>query len=159
MTDESDTATNPAATIDKWLAEAAAQQALRAKLLAPNKTALFDALAAAGVTHVEVSFDGSGDSGQIEHIAVRAGDAVVDMPAGEIEITRATFGHTEPQRSRVSLSDAVEQLVYDLLEATHDGWQDNAGAFGEFVFDTAKRSITLDHNERFEDSTYTQHVF
>ena len=38
----------------------------RAEAVRPdNKTALFDALAAAGITLVTVTFDGSGDSGQI----------------------------------------------------------------------------------------------
>ena len=39
-----------------------------------NKTALFDALAAAGITSVLVHFDGSGDSGQIEDIDATAGE-------------------------------------------------------------------------------------
>lgn len=33
-----------------------------------NKSILFDALAATGITHVSVHFDGYGDSGQIEDI-------------------------------------------------------------------------------------------
>ena len=33
-----------------------------------NKDRLFDGLMAAGITHVTVTFDGAGDSGQIESI-------------------------------------------------------------------------------------------
>jgi hypothetical protein len=142
-----------------WLVEAAARQELHAKLLSHNKAALFDALVAAGITSVVVTFDGVGDSSQIEDISVRAGDAVVDMPAREIEMARAEWGQTEPQRSQMSLGNAIEQLVYDLLEDTHMGWENNAGAFGEFIFDTAEQSITLDYNERIESSEYTQHRF
>jgi hypothetical protein len=159
MTDQAVTDTNPAATIDTWLAEAAARQELNAKLLVQNKTALFDALVATGVTRVSVSFDGVGDSGQIEDISVRAGDAVVDLPAREIEMVGAEWGQKEPQRAPMKLSEAIEQLVYDILEDTHMGWEHNAGAFGEFTFDTAEQSITLDYNERYESSVYYQHLF
>ena len=38
---------------------------------------MFDALAAAGITLIVVTFDGYGDSGQIENIEAKAGDAVV----------------------------------------------------------------------------------
>jgi hypothetical protein len=68
MTNPPDTITNPGALIDNWLADAAARRELHGKLLPQNKTALFDALAAAGITHVAVNFDGYGDSGQIEHV-------------------------------------------------------------------------------------------
>ena len=45
------------------------ERARRAEqLLAANKDALFDALAAAGIETVTVTFDGYGDSGQIEDI-------------------------------------------------------------------------------------------
>ena len=55
--------------------------------------------------------------------------------------------------------DAVEALAYAFLEETHGGWENNEGAFGEFTFDVAERTITLDYNERFESSEYSQHLF
>jgi hypothetical protein len=57
------------------------------------------------------------------------------------------------------MPEAIEQLAYDFLRETHDGWENNAGAYGDFYFDVAERTITLNYNERFEDSEYTQHVF
>ena len=124
-----------------------------------NKTTLFDALAAAGVTHVVVSFDGYGDSGQIENIEVKAGDAAVAMPQAEIEIARAVWDQAEPERSLISVADAIEQLAYDFLEQTHSGWEDSDGAYGDFTFDVAARTITLDYNERYTASEYSQHLF
>ncbi len=41
------------------------------ELLPTNKTALFDALATANITAVVVTFDGYGDSGQIENIEAK----------------------------------------------------------------------------------------
>jgi hypothetical protein len=142
-----------------WAAKLAAHDRLHAELHLRNKAALFEALAAAGVTHVVVSFDGYGDSGQIENIEVKAGDAIIAIPAGEVEVARAGWDRPEPERSVISIADAIERLAYDLLEQTHCGWENNEGAYGEFTFDVAKQTITLDFNYRFVDSEHSQHVF
>jgi hypothetical protein len=143
-----------------WEAKRAVHERLHAELQSRNKAALFDALAAAGVTFVLVSFDGCGDSGQIENIEVKAGEDIGALPAGEIEIARAEWGSkSQPQRATVSIRDAVEQLAYDFLTDTHHGWEDNEGSYGEFTFDVAARTITLDHNERYIESTNHQYVF
>src|SRR3546814_20057226 len=68
-------------------AQSAAREALATALLPVNKTALFDVLAAAAVTTVVVSFDGYGDSGQIERVEARAGDDVAELPP--ITVTQA----------------------------------------------------------------------
>ena len=128
-------------------------------LLPANKTALFDALAAANITVVVVTFDGYGDSGQIENIEAKAGDAAVAMPVGEVQIAEAIWDQPEPNRPTVSIADAIERLAYDLLERTHCGWENNDGAYGDFTFDVAERTITLDYNERYTASEYSQHVF
>jgi Family of unknown function (DUF6878) len=130
---------------------------LAAALRVSNKAALFDALAAAGITHVIVSFDGYGDSGQIEDIEAKARDEVVKLPPHEIVIAAAVWGASEPEPRSMSIADAVERLAYDLLEETHCGWENNDGAYGDFTFDVAKRSITLDYNERYTSSeNYSQ---
>ena len=88
MIDTFDTAIDAGAAHD-WDAKRAAQDRLHAELQPQNQAALFDALAAAGVTLIVITFDGYGDSGQIENIDVKAGDAVVAMPVGEVEIAEA----------------------------------------------------------------------
>jgi hypothetical protein len=57
------------------------------------------------------------------------------------------------------LKDAIEKLTHDLLEQTYDGWENNQGAYGDFLFDVFERTITLNFNERIETSELTQHVF
>src|SRR3546814_2923216 len=81
-------------------AQSAAREALATALLPVNKTALFDVLAAAAVTTVVVSFDGYGDSGQIESVEARAGDDVVDLPA----ITVKSEEHTSELQSLMRIS-------------------------------------------------------
>jgi hypothetical protein len=159
MTDTFDATPNTDTAFSDWEAKRTAHDRLIAELQPRNKAALFDALSAAGATLVVVSFDGCGDSGQIENIEVKSGDAIIAMPSGEVEIARAEWGKSEPQRSTVSTTEALEQLVYDFLAQTHSGWEDNEGAFGEFTFDIAARTITLDYNERYIESANDQHVF
>jgi hypothetical protein len=158
MIDTFDTATSIGVACD-WDAKRADHDRLHAELQPRNQAALFDALAAAGVTLIVVTFDGYGDSGQIENIEAKADDAAVAMPAGEVEIAEAIWDQSEPSRSTVSIADATERLAYDLLERTHCGWENNDGAYGDFTFDVAKRTITLDYNERYTASDYSQHVF
>jgi len=158
MIDTFDTAADTGVASD-WDAKRAAQDRLHAELQPQNQAALFDALAAAGVTLIVVTFDGYGDSGQIENIDVKAGDAVVAMPVGEVQIAEAIWDQPEPNRSTVSIADAIERLAYDSLERTHCGWENNDGAYGDFTFDVAERTLTLDYNERYTASEYSQHVF
>ena len=140
-----------------------AQQRERARLEADlrpaNKTALFGALAAAGVSLVSVAFDGSGDSGQIESIDAWAGDTATELPTAVIEIAEPSSDGSGVERKTISIHDALEHLAYDFLEETHGGWEDNEGAYGEFTFDVAERKITLDYNERFIETEYSEHEF
>jgi len=159
MTETTSVAPNPSATASDWEAQRLARERLHVELQPGNKAALFDALAAAGVTLVVVAFDGYGDSGQIENVEVKAGDTVVNMPSGEIEIATAIWDQAEPDRSTASIRDVIETFIYDLLGQTHDGWENSDGAYGDFTFDVAERTITLDYNERHMESDYSQHVF
>jgi len=141
-----------------WETKRAAQDRRHAELQPLNKAALFEALTAASVTLVVVSFDGYGDSGQIENVEVKAGDTVVPMPECTIEIAEAVWDQPEPNRTSISIANAIERLVYDLLNDTHCGWENDDGAYGDFTFDVAERTITLDYNERYTASDYSQHV-
>jgi hypothetical protein len=158
MTNPSDISATDSGQSD-WEAKRAAQDQLHAELQPLNKAALFDALAVAGVTLIVVNFDGYGDSGQIENVEVKTGDTVVPMPEATIEIAEAAWDQPEPNRSAISIADAIERLVYDFLTDTHCGWENNDGAYGDFTFDVAERTITLDYNERYTASDYSQHVF
>lgn len=128
------------------------QAAHEAQLRPANKDRLFDALTAAGISHVTVTFDGEGDSGQIESVAAWSGETAVDFPAVEIPYAAITWDSPEVEMRRLSLEDVVEQLAYDFLSDTHCGWENNDGAYGEFCFDASARCIHLEFNERFASS-------
>jgi hypothetical protein len=129
------------------------------KANALNKPIVFDALAAAGLTRLTVEFDGEGDSGQIEGIFAYAGDARAELPESSLTLHQAAQNKGDPKTTTVSLHDAIETLCYDYLSQTHGGWENNDGAYGAFEFDIPNRSIRLDFNERFSDSTLHSHDF
>lgn len=134
-----------------------ARSGLATEALPANKAALFDALAFAGITSVVVTFDGCGDSGQIESIDARVGDTTTELPAVDIEIVTPVWDGSGVERRSLPTAQAIEELAYDFLRDTHSGWEINEGAFGEFTFDVDERSIQLDYNERIERSEYHGH--
>jgi len=132
----------------------------RKELLPVNKAALFGILATAGITNVTVHFDGYADDGQIESIEAQTGDeATTDLPTNQIEILDAQWGCTEIKRQTLPVVDAIEHLTYAFLRETHGAWEDGDGAYGDFTFDVAAKTITLDYNERYESSKNYTHEF
>ncbi len=124
-----------------------------------NKKALFGILAEHGITAVIVNFDGYGDSGQIEDITVQSGDVAVELPAERIEIFRPAWDSPDIERQTHTVREAIEALSYDFLAQTHCGWENNDGAYGDFTFDVAGGSITLDYNERYTATENYSHEF
>ncbi len=124
-----------------------------------NKATVFDALAKVGIVIVTISFDGWGESGQVEDVQAHTQDELVALPSDQIEYEHIRWGETKPTRRSCSLRDALEDLGFHYLSTAHDGWENGDGAYGEFTFDTAARSITLAYNERFTDSIYSEHEF
>lgn len=138
----------------------AAAGALRNDVLPLNKAALFEALEAAGIRTVVVCFDGCGDSGQIESVeAFTADNAALDLPATRIEMREVLFDGPAVSVEQRTVREVVEIMTYDLLEQTHDGWEDGDGAEAEFRFDVADRSILLDYDERYTATKNYQHEF
>jgi hypothetical protein len=124
-----------------------------------NKQVLFNLLAAHGITTVIVSFEGYGDSGQIEDVVAQASDATIDLPDGQIEILHPAWGSAEIGQKTCTLQEAIEDMSYALLEQTHCGWEINDGAYGDFTFNVEERAIMLDYNERYAASENYTHEF
>ncbi len=125
---------------------------------ARNKNLIFAALAEAGIQTLTLGFDGCGDSGQIDDIeAWSTGNDSVAFPSNrklQLVSTAPDYPPTE-----FTLQQAIETLVYDYLDETCYGWEDNEGGFGTFVFDIPARTITLKHNVRFTDFVTHNHSF
>lgn len=143
--------------IDDVLSKIARYEARLAVSNAKTKTAIIAALAAAGVARVTVIFDGYGDSGGIEDVAVEG--ALTELPAIEVSCWQAAYGDGEAETEVAKpLKDAVEDLALAYLSQTHGGWENNEGAFGEVVIDVESGTATLDYHERLsrtDDYSYT----
>ena len=147
-------------TMSGIVAEIEAEKMQRAALRPANKSAVFAALAGAGIATIAVSFDGYGDSGQVESIDARdASNADVLLPDQTISIVAIVWGQSEPESREMTLSEAIEHLVYDALSETHGGWELNEGAYGEFVFDVPTQEIRLDYHERMTVTEFSSHTF
>lgn len=141
-------------------ARCAAVAALEAEHLPANKASLFNALAAAGIATVIVGFDGYGDSGQIESIDAYGPDNTeAQLPEATLAMAEVTSDGPRVVIEQRSPRDVIEGMAYAFLERTHDGWENNEGAYGEFTFDVAARSIALDYNERYIATNCSQHEF
>ena len=95
-------------------------------------------LLVAGAVKVIGAYDGCGDSGQIDSLLLlRANGTTVPME--------------EAQQAQ------IEGLFYDLLEVRHGGWENNDGAYGEFIWELNNDVLTHQHFERVIDSDLTMH--
>ncbi len=138
--------------------EAAAK--LANEILPHNKQVLFDALAAAGIVLVTITFDGSGDSGQFEQLAgFDAENHEVPVPTADITVRSVNFDLSTVEERTTAIGEFIETLAYDFLEETHSGWEDGEGAYGEFKFALADRAIVLEYNERYTETHYHEHEF
>ncbi len=155
---ETDKPFDLAATMSRFHADRAAFRAEATRLRAQNKATLFKALKSHDITQVVVEFDGYGDSGQIEHIEATSHDKIVPLPDDEASMTFARHGRDAETRSE-PLCEAIESVAYDCLEDTHCGWENNDGAYGEFIFRVGDAAITLDYNERYTATESYEHEF
>lgn len=151
----------PTPTFDfaKWEAEQRARNALLDTIRPNNKAAIFAVLAEAGIASVTAQFDGYGDSGGIEGVHAEDAHGEIALPEGLISLLTLGWRETEPTEKTKPLGEAIEHEVYELLGQTHGGWENNAGAYGEFIFDVAAETITLEFNMRFEDTEFFEHTF
>jgi hypothetical protein len=134
------------------------RQAL-AKINHANKGLVFVVLDAANITEVFVEFDGEGDQGQITSVSAFRDEESAELPATTVSMQQVSYGGTEPVTAEITLQEAIETLCYDYLAETHDGWENNDGAYGEFLLDVAKGTVELKFNGRFTDTFTNNHTF
>ena len=95
----------------------------------------------AGISIVNITYDGCGDSGQIDSVSYSDAQGKPANRTNRLTIT----------------DDQLMELFYDLLECRHPGWENNDGAFGEFHWDLKTDSLNHSHRERFTDYDTTEH--
>lgn len=126
-----------------------------------HKDLIFDICEREGVKSFTVSFEGSGDSGQIEDVGLEGKIRKLPVEGAKVsEGTRWLNGQNSAVfRNATDLEDLITSVCYEVLESACGGWENNDGAYGEFYFDVKKRKVQLDFNERIMESNYTEYRF
>ncbi len=130
-----------------------------AKAIAANKKVIFEALKAAGITSLVVSFDGYGDQGQIEGIEAHTGEAPTELPPDSVTFLQPKYKGLGIEETPLPLKEAIEDFIYQLLSENNFGWENDGGAFGDFRFDVAAGAIHLEFNQRIETTEYSEYEF
>ena len=117
----------------------------------------------AGITLVEVHYDGYGDSGEIEYVLFFKGDKqLTDDEVASLGLPTSTteeYNHNHKEGESLyktvecTLLKKVEDCAYDFLPG---GWEINEGSFGDLKINTEKARVTLEHNQRIEETEYSE---
>ena len=126
-----------------------------AELRPVNKTVVFDALAAAGITIVVVAFDGYGDSGQIENVEAKSGEDLVALPSGDVEIASAVWGQADPERTAMTVHDAAMTRISSLARSKVCGVSISPEKKTSFSFIATKPGSTIAVSARRRSSFTT----
>jgi hypothetical protein len=155
--------------MDDIMAQIRADQLKKADQVKHNANLLFDTLQESRVASIEVTFDGCGDSGQIESVIYEdhRGKEVSEPKLvvkgsftgkhHEWDDKKKTF--VEVGGSEGKVREIVEQVCYDKLQASHGGWEINEGSYGTFHFDVLNRKVNLEYNERIEEVRSSEETF
>jgi hypothetical protein len=125
------------------------------------REALFDWMDHAGISRIEVAFDGYGDSGQIEGIEC-FGDGyqpispLPDLATGMLPVPyREQWFDAELRKfvdrtmDAVAVQTALEELVFYFLDLEWEGWEINDGSCGSVSFMRPDRRVIADISIRY----------
>jgi uncharacterized protein YyaL (SSP411 family) len=151
------------------MAQVKADQLKKADKVKYHSNLLFDTLAKTKVSSIEVTFDGCGDSGQVESVDYTdANGKSLDVSKKIVKgsLTTAYMQYSEKtkqleqgQSKEGTVREIIEEICYDKLGASHGGWELNEGSYGTFFFDVAARKVRLEYNERIEEVRTSEESF
>ena len=155
--------------MDDIYQQIAQERLTRSEAVKVNAKALFDFLQESRISTINATFDGCGDSGQIngvEYLDHRGKD--VATPVGKVPGSRLEAGYHWNEKAKKMeelpiregcVEELVHEICYDKLSSSHMGWEINEGSYGTFTFDVLNRNIELEFNERVESVRTTSEKF
>ena len=158
--------------MDDIMAQIKADQLKKADKVKYHSNLLFDTLAQTKVSSIEVSFEGCGDSGQIEAVDYTDanGKGIDEAYLDKVIVkgSEKTSYHQWDEKKKMlvkteakegNIREIIEEICYDKLGASHGGWEINEGSYGTFLFDVAARKVTLEYNQRIEEVRTSEESF
>ena len=112
---------------------------------------LCDPLTRLGVTAVTWSYDGSGDSGDIENMSFTTATASLS----EKDFQKLCKQLTPAERKVLDKAD-LRNAAWPFLPR---GFEINDGSFGEVTLDTATRRVRVENNERYTETNYSEQEY
>ena len=117
---------------------------------------MFAMLKAYGAKEINISFDGSGDSGSIDSVNIYNGEKNIN-PDFSVEYTETSSRYSDGKWVETHTSvikpvkDALEMVCYDMLQETGIDWYNNDGGFGELRVDLDSGEVGLEVNSRYTE--------
>jgi len=158
--------------MDDIMAQIKADQLKKADRVKYHANLLFDTLAQTKVSSIEVSFEGCGDSGQIESVDYTdsKGKGIDEAYLDKVIVKgseKTSYHQWDEKKKQMVLTEAregnvreiIEEVCYDKLGASHGGWELNEGSYGTFHFDVSTRKVRLEYNERIEEVRTSEESF
>lgn len=105
---------------------------------------LLNYLDALGIKRLTVQYSGSGDSGQTDDISTE--------PEKRNLLLDELFEDTEK-----SLKEILDEFTWQAIEEHEGGFYNNEGGYGEVVFDTKNRTVTMEHNNYVQETVYSEY--
>lgn len=130
-----------------WLEEQQAkkeQETTQYKILLPL---IFETLNKLNVKEFSFIYEGSGDSGCFESIAVEYKNNKTDTGSYYNKWKHDVPDFVNLNNFSYSLQDIMAAIAEWLLESNHSGWENNEGGRGEVVFNVKAQTVELNHVE------------
>ena len=118
---------------------------------------LCNVLGLLGIASVTIAYDGYGDEGQIETIALRDfAEAEQPVPEGECASWSVPW-KGDAIEVTATIASAIEDFGYEMLVLHHAGWENGEGAYGELVIDVTAKHAEMQHSTRYIETDCTVH--
>lgn len=117
----------------------------------PYARLLIQKLKECGIKEVVVSFDGSGDSGQIEDVSfgsMQKPDASVEWVVTDSTWVNGVWVEKHEVKS-IDIHSALESFCYEALEDAGIDWYNNDGGYGELRINLDPIEVYLEVNTRY----------
>lgn len=129
-----------------------------------NKKIICEIMNSLGIDSINLEFDGSGDSGQVESVTVspeHLQDAFEEIKTKGSRVNHywsENTWHADLVEHECSASDLAMDVAYEILENKYGGWEINEGSFGTIIIN-ADGSGRIEYNQRVETTEYEESNF